>query len=193
MADLITVVGHKFGAPKGVAALYVRRGVPLPPLLLGGGQEAGRRAGTENVLLLVGLGRAAAVADAELETLAAHMRAMRERLRRRLLSGLGEKYAGRCRFFGPREEALRLPNTLSVSVPGVQAARLLAAVGGVVAASAGAACHSGAAAGVGDGAAGAGTAMGVPVEFALGTFRLSVGRHTTAREVDRGAAVLATA
>lgn len=59
--DMLTLVGHKFGAPKGVAALFVRRGLSLPPMIHGGGQEAGRRAGTENVLLISGMGKAAEV------------------------------------------------------------------------------------------------------------------------------------
>lgn len=59
--DMLTLVGHKFGAPKGVAALFVRRGLALPPMVHGGGQEAGRRAGTENVLLIAGMGKAAEV------------------------------------------------------------------------------------------------------------------------------------
>ena len=63
--DMLTLVGHKFGAPKGVAALFVRKGLTLPPMIRGGGQESGRRAGTENVLLIAGMGKAAEVGDAD--------------------------------------------------------------------------------------------------------------------------------
>lgn len=83
--DMLTIVGHKFGAPKGVGALYVRNGVKLASLLSGGSQEGGRRAGTENVLLLAGLGAAAKVTKRELAQLAAHKRAMRDRLQRGLM------------------------------------------------------------------------------------------------------------
>lgn len=65
--DMLTLVGHKFGAPKGVAALFVRRGLALPPMIHGGGQERGRRAGTENVLLISGMGKAAEVGQKQSE------------------------------------------------------------------------------------------------------------------------------
>ncbi|KAL1530207.1 hypothetical protein AB1Y20_001122 [Prymnesium parvum] len=176
--DLLTLVGHKFGAPKGVGALYVRRGVALPSLLHGGGQEGGRRAGTESVLLLVAMGEAARLAVDELDSLRAHMSATRERLAARLQAGLP---AGAVRIHGPAEPSARLPNTLSVGIEGVRAAELLARLQERVAASAGAACHSGGA------VSAVLKAMGVPLEVAVGTLRLSTGRHTTMEEVERAA------
>ena len=88
--DLATVVGHKFGAPKGIAALYVKAGTPYVPMFFGGGQEAGRRAGTENVVLIAAIGKAAQVVSEGQAEIAAHMAAMRELLRARLAAGLGE-------------------------------------------------------------------------------------------------------
>ena len=87
--DMCTVVGHKIGAPKGVAALYVASAAPFSKLLHGGGQESGRRAGTENVLEIVGLGAACELVEREKDILPSHMSAMRDELSRRLASGLG--------------------------------------------------------------------------------------------------------
>lgn len=182
--DLATIVGHKFGAPKGVAALYVRRGAALAPLLSGGGQEGGARAGTESVLLIAGLGAAADIARRELAAVSAHMAAAREALLEALLAGLPE---GAARVNGPADPDQRLPNTLSISIRGLNAAALLAALSGKLAASAAAACHSGAAGGCGSPAL---AAMGVGAEWAAGTLRLSVGHHTTMDDVKRAAALI---
>lgn len=185
--DMLTVVGHKFGAPKGVAALYVSKEVQqrgaVARLLCGGGQERGLRAGTENVILIVGLGKAAEIAAAELPRAAAHMAQRRAQLEDLIKGGLPE---GTVRVNGPAAASLRLPNTLSVSLKGVQSSALLAALSEELAASAGAACHS-------DGGAAVSSvlqAMGIPQEWALGTLRLSVGRHTTEEEVVRGAELI---
>lgn len=183
-ADLITVVGHKFGAPKGVAALYVRRGTPIARLLHGGGQEKGLRAGTESVILLAGLGKAAELAESEAAQTSAHMRTTRDRLQAALLERCAA--AGvEARVNGPRDDARRLPNTLSISLRGLQAAPLLTEVSDVLAASAGSACH----------AAGASIsavlqAIRLPEELAVGTLRLSVGRHTTAEDVEAAVEII---
>ncbi|MBD3221665.1 aminotransferase class V-fold PLP-dependent enzyme [bacterium] len=179
--DLLTVAAHKLYGPKGIGALYVRRGHEIPRLIHGAGHERGRRAGTENVLAIVGLGAAARLARAELDDRVAHARAMRDRLRARL----GERF-GDLVVHGDPERGL--PNTLSVALPGVRAADLLAALGDQVAASPGAACHA-------DGIAVSSvlTAMDVPLDVATGTVRLSVGRTTTGTDVDRAAAVIAAA
>ncbi len=177
--QLMTVVGHKFGAPKGVAALYVARGTELPRLLHGGGQESGRRAGTECVLLLSALGEAARIASRELGDLRAHMAATRARLAERLVSELPD---GSTRIHGPADEAHRLPNTLSIGIRGVSAPALLERLSERLAASAGAACHTGAAS-----MSPVLCAMGVPAEFAMGTLRLSSGRHTSMEEVEAAA------
>ena len=182
--DMLTVVGHKFGAPKGVAALYVKRGLNLPPFLHGGGQESGMRAGTECVVLQVALGKAAEIAADELPRLSEHMRSTRDRLADLLIEGLG---AENVRINGPVDSERRLPNTLSIGLRGVRASVLLARLSDKLAASASAACHSGDAA---PAISSVLQAMCVPVEFALGTLRLSTGRHTTFAEVEQAAALI---
>jgi len=172
--DFLSVAGHKLYAPKGVGALYVRRGAPLARLLYGAGQESGRRAGTENVLEIAGLGEAARLALDELPSAAVRLREMRDLLELRLLEGI----AGAVVNGHPRE---RLPNTLSIAFPGLVSDVFLSELRGV-AASAGAACHS-------DGVRISHVleAMRVPAEIARGTVRFTVGRFTTAEEVERAA------
>ena len=172
--DFLSVAGHKLYAPKGVGALYVRRGAPLARLLYGAGQESGRRAGTENVLEIAGLGEAARLALDELPSAAVRLREMRDLLELRLLEGV----AGAVVNGHPRE---RLPNTLSIAFPGLVSDVFLSELRGV-AASAGAACHS-------DGVRISHVleAMRVPAEIARGTVRFTVGRFTTAEEVERAA------
>jgi cysteine desulfurase len=131
--DLLTMAGHKFSAPKGVGALYVRTGTPLRSILHGADQEQGLRPGTENVALIVALGAAAALASAELPALTHRLRALRDRLHARLADGIpGLQLNG--------HPELRLPNTLHVSFPGVSGRSLLAQVADRVAASVGSAC-----------------------------------------------------
>mmetsp|Transcript_27138 Transcript_27138/g.90199 ORF Transcript_27138/g.90199 Transcript_27138/m.90199 type:complete len:442 (+) Transcript_27138:56-1381(+) len=188
-ADLATIVGHKFGAPKGIAALYVRKGVALPSLLLGGGQESGRRAGTEAVPMIVALGTAAGVVCRELPAIAAHMRACCDELHAALAAGFG---ADRLRVNGPalsEGDDRRLPNTLSVGIRGAAAGAVLADLSAAnVAASASAACHASEAAH--SQVSFVLRAMQVPHEFALGTLRLSVGRHTTSEEIKHAASAI---
>lgn len=179
-ADLLSVAGHKFYAPKGIGALYVRRGVTLARLVHGADHEFGRRAGTENVLEIVGLGEAAALAAGGLESDGEHLRAMRDRL-----------YGALRAVFAPEVMRLnghpddRLPNTLSVSFRGVEANTLLSEIGDRVAASAGAACHAEEIT-----VSPVLEAMGVPVEYAMGTVRLTVGMPTTEDEIDAAVAVI---
>lgn len=180
--DLLTVVGHKMYAPKGIAALYVRDGVALRPLAGGGGQEHGLRAGTENVAYAVGLGRAA---DLAIASLAAGESARLADLRDRLEARLRESLPGRVHLNGHRAE--RLPNTLNIRIDGVRALTLLAAVPSV-AASAGSACHAGQ-----DRPSPVLTAMGLGEREALTALRLSVGRWTTAEEIDSAAEAIARA
>jgi cysteine desulfurase len=170
--DLLSLAGHKAYAPKGVGALYVRRGVTLEKFIHGAGQEAGRRAGTENVLEIVGLGKACEIARRGLADHAGHMRSMRDALE----EGLRTRVAA-MRINGHPVE--RLPNTLSVSFRGADAQELLRAIGDRVAASAGAACHAG-----GVDISHVLRAMRVPAEFAPGTLRLSTGRPTTMAEIE---------
>eukprot|EP00879_Flechtneria_rotunda_P010596 GHRR01011076.1.p1 GENE.GHRR01011076.1~~GHRR01011076.1.p1 ORF type:complete len:369 (+),score=121.01 GHRR01011076.1:743-1849(+) len=176
--DLLTVVGHKFGAPKGVAALYIRHGVKLVNLLDGGSQEGGRRGGTESVLLISGLGAAAALALDERQEQQQHLRRMRERLTTGLLRLLPQDIV---QINGPQDPALQLPNTLSISIKGLSAPSLLTQLSEKLAASAGAACHSSS----GPAVSSVLQAMQLQPEFAVGTLRLSTGRHTTASDVDQ--------
>lgn len=180
--DLLTVVGHKMYAPKGISALWVAPGTPLRPLVGGGGQESGLRAGTENVAYAVGLGVAAELAEAALA------RGESERLaelRNRLEDELGQGLPGRMSVNGHRDR--RLPNTANLSFAGVRALDLLAACPGV-AASAGSACHAGL-----DSPSPVLTAMGVAGDRAMSAVRLSVGRWTTEAEVDRAAELILAA
>ncbi len=181
--DLLTVAGHKLYAPKGIGALYVRSGVVLDLLIHGAGQEGGRRPGTENVLLAVGLGRACEICGRDLDQNMAHFAAMRDRLFDGLTQALG---AAAVQRNGHPEKCL--PNTLSLSFRGVEANTLLAEIAGEVAASAGAACHAGEV-----DVSAVLQALQIPMEWAMGTVRFSVGRGTTADEVDRAVDVVAEA
>jgi len=179
--DLLTIAGHKLYAPKGIGALYVRRGVQIEPLIHGAGHESGRRAGTENVPYIVGLGLAAELARQSLPGATARLRLLRERLHDRLKAALGE----RLNLNGHPEE--RLPNTLNVSFLGHIGSELLAKVPGV-AASTGSACHEGKIA-----RSPVLCAMNVPLDVNHGAVRLTVGRFTTEDEVDRAAEMLIAA
>jgi cysteine desulfurase len=180
--DLLTVVGHKLYAPKGIAALHVGSGIELEPVAYGGGQERGLRAGTENVAGAAGLGAAAELARHELAAGSAdRLRARRDRLHDALVDRLGERVL----LNGHPEH--RLPNTLNVSIAGTRGDRVLASCPDV-AASTGSACHS-------DDPEPSPvlTAMGLDVPRCLAALRLSLGRWSTDDEVDRLAAGLAAA
>ncbi len=179
--DFLSLAGHKMYAPKGVGALYVREGREIASLIGGAGHEGGRRAGTENVMGIVGLGRACELAAGRLDASAAHCRAMRDRLWERLSgSGLDLRRNG--------SVAGGLPNTLSVSFRGVDASTLLAEIGDRVAASPGAACHGAEVA-----ISSVLQAMRIPAEDAAGTVRFSVGRPTTTAEIDAAASIVVDA
>jgi cysteine desulfurase len=179
--DLLTIAGHKFGAPKGIGALYVRAGVPVRPILHGASQEHGLRPGTENVPLIVALGAAAALASLELPGFTGRLHALRDRLHERLAAGVSG-----LQLNGHPDQ--RLPNTLHVSFPGITGRTLLAQVADVVAASLGSARHS-----EHDQVSGVLAAMGIAPSRASGAVRLSVGRTTRADEVDRAADALVSA
>ena len=182
--DLLTLAGHKFYAPKGVGALYIRSGVKLTKFIHGADHELYRRAGTENVLEIVGLGEAAAIAKRELEIHRTHMKAMRDRLWDGLQYEL--KDSARIKLNGHPEK--RLPNTLNVSFRSVEANTLLSEIAEQVAVSAGAACHAESIE-----LSPVLEAMGVPLEYAMGAVRFSTGRMTTAEEVDRAVEVVSQA
>ncbi len=181
--DLLSVAGHKLYGPKGVGALYVRAKLELPPLLLGGGHERGVRPGTENVLLLVGLGAACALAQEKLLEEGARLEGLRDQLEEALRARLGE----RLRLNGDRE--YRLPNTLNLSIRGLAADTLLAEIADEVAASAGSACHTGEEIEISPVL----QAMAVPMEWAMGTLRLSLGRGSCAEEIERAAEIISAA
>ena len=176
--SLLTVAGHKVYAPKGIGALYIQKSLKLEPFCHGAGQEDGRRAGTENVLEIVGLGKACEIAHRDLAKNMAHMK----RLRDRLHNGIAAKIK-RVRLNGHPE--LRLPNTLSLSFYGLEANRILEEIGLEVAASAGAACHSDTVE-----ISHVLTAMNVPVDWAKGTVRFSLGKISTEAEIDRAVEVV---
>jgi cysteine desulfurase len=174
--DLVTVVGHKMYAPKGIGTLCIRPDVSLEPLIYGGGQEHGLHAGTENVALAVALGTAAELAAKELAS-GSHdrIRALRDRLHQRLTTAL----PGRVHLNGP--ETARLPNTLNISIDGITGHELLNATT-TFAASTGSACHSGH-----HQPSPVLTAMGLRANRGLGALRLSLGRWTTTEQIDQAA------
>jgi cysteine desulfurase len=174
--DLLTVAGHKLYAPKGVGALFVRDGVMLEPLVHGAGHESGRRAGTENALFDVALGAACRLA--RIDPCADRLRALRDQLWERLRSAFGEKVV--CN--GHTTE--RLPNTLNVSFPDHIGQEILDRLP-ELAASTGSACHAGS-----HSQSPVLCAMGVPPRIGLGTIRFSVGRTTTAEEIEAAVELL---
>lgn len=176
--DLLSVAGHKLYAPKGVGALYIRRGVKVAPVILGAGQEHGLRPGTENVASIVGLGAACELATRDLSTEGERQRGLRDKL----WELLGAAIPGLVLNGHPTD---RLPNTLNVSFPGVRGSAVLAATPDV-AASTGSACHEG-----GETAPAVLTAMGIDGTAALGAVRLSLGRSTSSEQVEQAASALA--
>jgi cysteine desulfurase len=168
--DLLTVAGHKVYAPKGVGGLYVRRGTPLEPLVHGAGHEGGRRAGTESVLLAVGLGTACDLAR-NLAPMQG-VRVLRDRLWQRLQAACGNRVV----LNGHPDQ--RLPNTLNVSFLGEVGADILARLEGV-AASTGSACHADRIE-----LSPVLKAMGVEREVGMGAIRFSLGRSTRQEEID---------
>ncbi len=168
--DLLSVAGHKLYGPKGVGALYVRTGIQLEPLIHGAGHEAGRRAGTENVLLDVGLGAACELAESWI------CNPSIQKLRDQFWSRLTREFEDRVLLNGHPTE--RLPNTLNVSFPGKIGSDVLHALEGV-AASTGSACHSGSIR-----LSPVLEAMRIPLEAGMGAIRFSLGRTTTDDEIE---------
>lgn len=179
--DLLSVAGHKIYAPKGIGALYVRNGIQPRKFMLGAGQEMGRRAGTENVLEIVGLGKACEIAGRDLSENMHRMRKMRDMLHATLNKNLNE-----VKLNGHPEK--RLPNTLNLSFHNLEANRILEEIGLEIAASAGAACHSDEVK-----ISHVLEAMNIPVDWAKGTLRFTTGRMTTEDEISRAAQVITDA
>ena len=169
-ADLLSIAGHKVYAPKGIGALYVREGIGLEPLIHGAGHERGRRGGTESALLTAALGEACERAG-DLSEIAG-VRALRDRL----WAGISEHFGERVKLNGHPDE--RLPNTLNVSFLERVGAEVLAAMP-EVAASTGSACHTGRVE-----LSPVLAAMGVSAEIGAGAVRFSLGRPTTAEEIE---------
>ncbi|HTR45276.1 MAG TPA: cysteine desulfurase family protein [Thermodesulfovibrionales bacterium] len=168
--DLLSVAGHKLYAPKGVGALYIRKGTNIEPLIHGAGHEGGRRAGTENVLLAVALGAACAVAG--MWPGMPQVQALRDFFWNKLKDAFGDAVT----LNGHPTE--RLPNTLSVNFTGRTGSEVLANLPGV-AASTGSACHAGSVT-----LSSVLAAMGVPREQGMGAIRFSLGRFTTREEIE---------
>ncbi|MDA8367961.1 MAG: cysteine desulfurase family protein [Actinomycetota bacterium] len=178
--DLLSVAGHKCYGPKGAGALYVRGGTTLEPVIRGAGQERGLRPGTENVAGIVGLAAACGLAQSRLTDEGARMRTLRDTL----WEALSERIVGLVRHT-PMDTAL--PNTLTVSFPGVPGWEVLAHAEGL-AASTGSACH------VGQQTPSVTLlAMGVPPDVALGAVRLSLGHDNNPTEIATAADILVTA
>jgi len=179
--DLLSVAGHKVYAPKGVGALYVKSGTNLNKFYRGAGQEAGYRAGTENVIGIAALGKASELAHQNQQENIEHLKSMRDRLHQ----GIADKVQS-VKLNGHPE--IKLPNTLNLSFQNLEADRILDKIGDRVAASAGAACHSDTVT-----LSHVIEAMKIPVEWAKGTIRFSVGRMTTGSEIDQAIDVISTA
>jgi cysteine desulfurase len=179
--DLLTLSGHKLGAPKGVGALYIRRGTALEPLLHGGAQDRGRRPGTENVAFAVGLARAAELAVEEREVECARLVRLRDGLEAVLLARIPDAVIHA--RGGPRA-----PHIVSVSVPGTDAESLLMALDMAgVAASSGSACQSGDV-----NPSHVLTAIGVGPELSIAAVRMSLGALTTEDGIARVAELFPT-
>jgi cysteine desulfurase len=178
--DLLSVAGHKLYAPKGIGALFMRRGLAVPPVVVGAGQERGVRPGTENVAFAVGLGVACRIAGQQLAESGVRLAA----LSALLLARLQEQVPG-LTLTGDRNG--RLPNTLNVLFPGVSGRRLLENCPQLMA-STGSACHADS-----EEPSAILTAQGIARDAALGAVRLSLGRSTTREEVEAAAVHLAKA
>jgi len=171
--DLFSMSAHKFHGPKGIGALYISKGVNLPPMLIGGGQEGGHRAGTEAVHQIVGLGAAASLMNDTEPMLA--FREMRDRLESGLLNSVPNAYLN-----GTSNAALRLPNTSNISFENTNGEMILARLDAMgVCVSTGSACNS-----QDHTASPVLQAMDIPYSKAMGSIRFSLGRYNTADEVE---------
>lgn len=180
--DLLTLAGHKLYAPKGIGALYIRKGVNIENLMFGAGHEMGRRPGTENVPYIVGLGKACELARENDIIVHEHIFQMRQRL----LDGLKQKSVSPITVNANLENCL--PNTLSISFADIEAHTLASLIGGQVCISTGSACHSGSVE-----ISQVLKAMKVEHKRAAGTVRISTGKFTTPEEIDRAVQIISEA
>ena len=171
--DLLSISAHKFSGPKGVGALYIRKGTQLAPLLFGGHSERDRRPGTEDVAAIAGMGKASELALADLRADAARVGSLRDRLERGLLDRVPHTWVNGAR-------APRVPNTTNLTFPFIEGEAMVIALDlKGIACSTGAACSSGAVE-----PSHVLLALGLPPEDARATLRLSLGRQTTMDEID---------
>ncbi|MCB9638763.1 MAG: cysteine desulfurase [Myxococcales bacterium] len=177
--DMLTIAGHKFYGPKGIGALYLRQGLRLPSFLHGAGHERGQRAGTENVIEIVGLGVAAKLAREELPEEIERLSQWRDHLWRTISAALPDKV----RLHGHPEQ--RLCNTLNIGFCGLKGSDIAQALEGKLAFSLGSACHSSVTQ-----LSGVLQAMGVEPDSGMGAVRLSLGRMTTLKEVEEASRLL---
>ena len=175
--DFLTVAGHKLYGPKGIGALYIRDEQDITPLIHGAGQEGGKRAGTENVILAAGLGAACRVAKTRLQKNIPETRKLRDRLQEHLFENLEGLVLN-----GHPEE--RLPNTLNLSVPGIEGGAILMGLPSIMA-STGAACHDKTVK-----LSHVLSAMSVPPEIGMGALRLSVGKSNTINQIEEAARLI---
>ncbi|MBU8891585.1 MAG: selenide, water dikinase SelD [Bacteroidales bacterium] len=177
--DLLTLAGHKLYAPKGIGALFIKDGIKLEKLIHGADHEQNKRAGTENVLEIVGLGKACDIAHRYLYRNITHMQSLRNLLYKNLKESLPD-----IKLNGHPEHGL--PNTLNISFPGVEANILLNELESKgIAASAGAACHTDSI-----DISPVLTAIKLNSEYAMGTIRFSVGKYTTEQEIDKASQII---
>jgi len=171
--DLFAISGHKFHAPKGVGALYIRRGVKLPPFIIGGGQEQGRRSGTEAVPNIVGLGRACELAAILTEH--EQIRSLRDRLEDEILLRFPNAHLN-----GSKDRSKRLPNTSNISFAGIDGSDILSKLDEAgICVSTGSACNA-----ESKEVSAVLHAMNVPYEVARGSIRFSLGRYNTTEDID---------
>ncbi|MBI2857687.1 MAG: cysteine desulfurase [Chloroflexi bacterium] len=180
--DLLTLAGHKLYAPKGIGVLFIRNGTNIDSYIHGAGQEKGRRAGTENVPHIVGLGKTCELSTQYLDSYESVVKPLRDHLYDRIVAGLGIE---RISINGHPER--RLPNTLNISVRGIVGEELLSQITGI-AASTGAACHAGSTE-----PSSVLLEMGLSRELALSALRLTLGRWSTQEEIDTAANLIVEA
>lgn len=169
--DFLTIAGHKLYAPKGIGALYIRNGIAVEPLIHGASHETGRRAGTENVIFNVALGKACEIAKESLHN------SKIKKLTEYFYDNLKVIFSDQIKLNGDSDR--KLPNTLNVSFLGYEGFEILSKLGDDIAASTGSACHAGSIS-----ISPVLKAMGVPYEIAKGAVRFSLGRYTTQEELD---------
>lgn len=180
--DLLTLAGHKLYAPKGIGVLYIREGVKIRNLMLGGDQERGVRPGTENVIHIVALGKACEIAMRDFEENHKNMLSTKEKL----ITGLRDKLGSRVRVNGNHTDTL--PNTLSLAFENVGAHTLASNISQEVLISTGAACHSDSTE-----ISAVLKAIGTDLKTAAGTVRVSTGRFTTSEDINHAVEVLSSA